>query len=263
MPPGSNPGERTHDPHGPPRRSTARRWRMHETSAMRDLKAIRSTTLRYRIHRFPRPPERGAALCHRQRRPLARAKRRWLSAILRVRKRRCGELRFKRSSMAARARAISQSPASATRVARSATSPSTSCQRISSIRSVWRTPNSRSTYSRATRFATSILRVESRLFIATSSRSSPMRAAWRCRHRSSPMGGCSHGHIRGQGSDLGFHEQFSGCWCRIQGLSPFHDLMACCTRSNSHTVAARRGCTNIPHPAGGAQEAGTILSVGR
>jgi len=27
-------------------------------------------------------------------------------------------------------------------------------------------------------------------------------------------------------------------------------------------VAACSGCTNIPHPAGGAQEAGTILSVG-
>src|SRR3954464_4312247 len=38
--------------------------------------------------------------------------------------------------------------------------------------------------------------------------------------------------------------------------------MVCCTRSSSHTVAACCGCTNIPHPAGGAQEAGTILSVG-
>src|SRR5260370_14397700 len=42
----------------------------------------------------------------------------------------------------------------------------------------------------------------------------------------------------------------------------FHDLMACCTRSSSHTVAACCGCTNIPRPVGGAQEAGTILSVG-
>jgi hypothetical protein len=39
--------------------------------------------------------------------------------------------------------------------------------------------------------------------------------------------------------------------------------MACSTRSNSHTVAACCGCTNIPRPVGGAQEAGTILSVGR
>jgi hypothetical protein len=38
--------------------------------------------------------------------------------------------------------------------------------------------------------------------------------------------------------------------------------MACCTRSSSHAVAACCGCTNIPHPAGVAQEAGTILSVG-
>jgi len=42
----------------------------------------------------------------------------------------------------------------------------------------------------------------------------------------------------------------------------FHDLMACCTRSSSHTVAACCGGTNIPRPAGGAQKAGTILSVG-
>ena len=62
--------------------------------------------------------------------------------------------------------------------------------------------------------------------------------------------------------------QFRGSWAvlrpvfRIQGLSPFHDLMACCTRSSSHTVAACCGCTNIPRPAGRAQEAGTILLVG-
>jgi hypothetical protein len=31
--------------------------------------------------------------------------------------------------------------------------------------------------------------------------------------------------------------------------------MACCTRSSSHTAAACCGCTNIPRPAGGAQEA--------
>src|SRR5215472_7061999 len=37
---------------------------------------------------------------------------------------------------------------------------------------------------------------------------------------------------------------------RIQSLSPFHDLMACCTRSSSHTVAAYCGCANIPRPAG-------------
>src|SRR5215469_10286139 len=40
------------------------------------------------------------------------------------------------------------------------------------------------------------------------------------------------------------------------------DLMACCTRSSSHTVATCCGCTNIPRTARGAQEAGTILSVG-
>src|SRR4051794_38040625 len=32
------------------------------------------------------------------------------------------------------------------------------------------------------------------------------------------------------------------------------------TSSNSHPVAVRRGCTNIPRAAGGAQEGGTILS---
>ena len=49
---------------------------------------------------------------------------------------------------------------------------------------------------------------------------------------------------------------------RIQGLSPLDDLTTCGTRSSSHTVAACCGGTNIPHPAGVAQEAGTILSVG-
>jgi hypothetical protein len=51
---------------------------------------------------------------------------------------------------------------------------------------------------------------------------------------------------------------------RIQGLSRFHDLMVCCTRSSSHTVAACFGCTNIPRSAGGAQEAPAVYThVGR
>ena len=40
---------------------------------------------------------------------------------------------------------------------------------------------------------------------------------------------------------------------------PFHDLMACCTRSSSHTVAACCGCTNIPHPAGGLRRPGPFF----
>ena len=39
------------------------------------------------------------------------------------------------------------------------------------------------------------------------------------------------------------------------------DLMAFCTRSSSHMVAACCGSTNIPRPAGEAQKAGTILTV--
>ena len=34
------------------------------------------------------------------------------------------------------------------------------------------------------------------------------------------------------------------------------------TSSNSHPVAVRSGCTNIPRAAGGAQEDGTILILG-
>src|SRR5215212_8420641 len=34
------------------------------------------------------------------------------------------------------------------------------------------------------------------------------------------------------------------------------------TRSNSHPVAGRSGCTNLPRAAGGAQEGETILDVG-
>ena len=34
------------------------------------------------------------------------------------------------------------------------------------------------------------------------------------------------------------------------------------TSSNSHSVAVRSGCTNIPRAAGGAQEDGTILIRG-
>jgi len=35
--------------------------------------------------------------------------------------------------------------------------------------------------------------------------------------------------------------------------------MACCTRSSSHTVAAWRGCANIPRPAGGPRRPGPFF----
>jgi hypothetical protein len=37
---------------------------------------------------------------------------------------------------------------------------------------------------------------------------------------------------------------------------------SCRARSNSHTVAVRNGCTNIPLAAGKAQEDETILQIG-
>ena len=40
------------------------------------------------------------------------------------------------------------------------------------------------------------------------------------------------------------------------------DLVVCRTRSTSHSVAARGGCTKIPLAAGGAQEDETILDSG-
>ena len=72
----------------------------------------------------------------------------------------------------------------------------------------------------------------------------------------------AHGHIRGQGSGLGVHGSSPAVVSNPRSEPVSDDLMACCTRSSSHTVAACCGCTNIPRPAGGAQEAGTILSVG-
>src|SRR5215472_10116030 len=65
-----------------------------------------------------------------------------------------------------------------------------------------------------------------------------------------------------KGHVLRVHGQFLRPLVRIQVWARFNDPMACCTRSSSHTVAACCGCTNIPRTAGGAQEAGTILSVG-
>jgi len=65
-----------------------------------------------------------------------------------------------------------------------------------------------------------------------------------------------------KGHVLRVHGQFLRPLVRIQVWARFDDLIACCTRSSSHSVAACCGCTNIPPTAGGAQEAGTILSVG-
>src|SRR5205823_6790198 len=73
--------------------------------------------------------------------------------------------------------------------------------------------------------------------------------------------GRSHGHLCSQEAGLGVLGSSPSLF-RIQGLSPFHDLVACCTRSSSHTVAACCGCTNIPRPAGGAQ-GGRDHSFGR
>ena len=43
---------------------------------------------------------------------------------------------------------------------------------------------------------------------------------------------------------------------------PVHRARFCTTRSSSHSVAARGGCTTIPHSAGRAREDGTILNYG-
>ena len=48
----------------------------------------------------------------------------------------------------------------------------------------------------------------------------------------------------------------------IQGLSLFRRTGCFLARSNSHSVAARDGCTNIPLAAVGAQEDETILEDG-
>ena len=69
----------------------------------------------------------------------------------------------------------------------------------------------------------------------------------------------SHGHVRSQGSGLRVHGQFSGRWFGSKVWARFHDLMACCTRSSSHSVAACCGCTNIPRPAGGLRRPGPFL----
>src|ERR1700679_2671305 len=42
----------------------------------------------------------------------------------------------------------------------------------------------------------------------------------------------------------------------------FHNLVVFRTRSNSHSVAVRGGCTNIPLAAGAAQEDETLLNSG-
>jgi hypothetical protein len=49
---------------------------------------------------------------------------------------------------------------------------------------------------------------------------------------------------------------------RYLGLSPIPRPDPFHTRSNSHPVAARSDCTNIPRAAGGAQEDETILLFG-
>ena len=69
----------------------------------------------------------------------------------------------------------------------------------------------------------------------------------------------SHGHARSQGSGLRVHGQFSGRWFGSKVWARFHDLMACCTRSSSHSVAACCGCTNIPRPAGGLRRPGPFF----
>ena len=48
----------------------------------------------------------------------------------------------------------------------------------------------------------------------------------------------------------------------IQGLSLLRNLVGFRTRSNSHSVAVRGGCTNIPLAAVAAQEDETILNNG-
>ena len=58
------------------------------------------------------------------------------------------------------------------------------------------------------------------------------------------------------------HEQDSNPCLTIHGLSPIAQPGRLRTRSNSHSVAVRDGCTNIPRAAGGAQEDETILQYG-
>ena len=72
----------------------------------------------------------------------------------------------------------------------------------------------------------------------------------------------SHGHVRGQGSGLGVSGSSPAVGSDPRSEPVSMTRSVCSTRSSSHTVAACCGCTNIPHSAGEAQEAGTILSVG-
>src|SRR5271170_2621182 len=71
-------------------------------------------------------------------------------------------------------------------------------------------------------------------------------------------------HMVRVGSRVRFvtHEQnSSGCF-GVHGLSPIAQPGRFRTRSNSHSVAVRDGCTNIPLAAGGARKDETILQYG-
>jgi hypothetical protein len=71
----------------------------------------------------------------------------------------------------------------------------------------------------------------------------------------------SHGHVPVKGSDLTIHRSALIVCFGIQVWARFHDQVVH-TRSNSHTVAARSGCTNIPRSTGGGSESETILYLG-
>jgi hypothetical protein len=64
----------------------------------------------------------------------------------------------------------------------------------------------------------------------------------------------SHGQSRVNSEVL--HEEDSNSCLAIRGLSPIAQPGRYHTRSNSHSVAVRDGCTNIPLAAGGARGAG-------
>lgn len=73
-------------------------------------------------------------------------------------------------------------------------------------------------------------------------------------------------HTRSHEEDWIKIEFFSSCSSpyrlRNHRSEPVHQARFCTTRSSSHSVAARGGCTTIPHPAGRAREDETILYSG-
>ncbi len=83
------------------------------------------------------------------------------------------------------------------------------------------------------------------------------------RHRALPITRCAHMGRLGSREEIHLHmNKFSrGCF-GIQVLSPIARPGRFLARSISHSVAVHDGCTNIPLPAGGAQEDETILEGG-